>query len=387
MDAPPATTEVHILRHRDIWWTVEWDDHGKVRRAAALAPDDEVPPPPRRGSRLRLAACVPHTPEAAWEALPYALDWAQGPPGGPLPPDGTPAWTRHATRYRAHMRRHGAGTGHRLLTWPTELPDALQEAEEVLGFMTKQVFQLNNTVRTSRPDVPATCEHPVFAPGHAPEQQAQGAPPQQGQPNARFRPRCEEAQGPGTGQTPTQAKSQVEELDRRESSRPCIPSTPSVPGCNCPPSTPRPRAPPSGYGPQVRSSTNTASPATTRGSRSTSSGTQPLPTTRRWGAPSNSGETETVVRWSPCSYAAPTRSTSPAPSTRAKSPMHGPTPTPEAEPQGTRSSGRHQPLRRLTGPGPDTARPHDYRSPATGAYRSPPPHQHPKRARGHLRPC
>ena len=30
MDAPPATTEVHIPKHRDIWWTGEWDDHGKV---------------------------------------------------------------------------------------------------------------------------------------------------------------------------------------------------------------------------------------------------------------------------------------------------------------------------------------------------------------------
>ena len=69
MDAPPATTEVHILKHRDIWWTVEWDDHGKVRRAAAHAPDDEVPPPPRGGDRLRLAASIPHSPEAAWEAL------------------------------------------------------------------------------------------------------------------------------------------------------------------------------------------------------------------------------------------------------------------------------------------------------------------------------
>ena len=52
MDAPPTTTEVHILKHRDTWWTVEWDDHGRVRRATAHAPDDEVPPPPRGGDRL-----------------------------------------------------------------------------------------------------------------------------------------------------------------------------------------------------------------------------------------------------------------------------------------------------------------------------------------------
>ena len=73
MDAAPTTAQVNILKHRDTWWTVEWDDHGKVRRATAHAPDDEVPPPPRRGDRLRLAGRVPHAPEAAWEALHYAL--------------------------------------------------------------------------------------------------------------------------------------------------------------------------------------------------------------------------------------------------------------------------------------------------------------------------
>ena len=200
MDAPPTTTEVHILKHRDTWWTVEWDDHGKVRRATAHAPDDEVPPPPRGGDRLRLAARIPHAPEAAWEALHYALYWAQTAPEGPLPPEHTPAWTRHATRYTAHMRRHGAGTGHRLLTWPTDPPDSLQEAEGVLGLMTKQVFQLKDPVPTSKPDVPAAREHPVFAPGHAPVQQPQGAPPQRGQPAARRR------QGAQKRNAPTQAE-------------------------------------------------------------------------------------------------------------------------------------------------------------------------------------
>ena len=57
----------------------------------------------------------------------------------------------------------------------------------MLGLMTKQVFQLKDAVPTSKPDVPATREQPVFAPGHAPVQQPQGAPPQQGQPNARRR--------------------------------------------------------------------------------------------------------------------------------------------------------------------------------------------------------
>ena len=136
MAAPPTTTEVHILKHRDTWWTVEWDDTGKVRWATPAAPDDEVPPPPRGGDRLRLAARIPHAPEAAWEALHYALYWAQGAPEGPLPPERNPAWTRHATRYTAHMRRHGAGTGHPLFTPPTDPPDALQEAEEVLGLIT-----------------------------------------------------------------------------------------------------------------------------------------------------------------------------------------------------------------------------------------------------------
>ena len=220
MDAPPATTEVHILTHRDTWWTVEWDDHGKVRRATAHSPDDEVPPPPRRGDRLQLAARVPHTPETAWEALHYALYWAQGAPEGPLPLERTPAWTRHAIRYTAYMRHHGTGSGYRLLTWPTDPPDTLREAEKVLGLMTKQVFQLKATLPTSEPDVPATREHPIFAPGHAPVQQPQGAPPKTGTAQSPAPPRCEEAQGPRTGQTSSQAKSQAEELDRRGSRRP-----------------------------------------------------------------------------------------------------------------------------------------------------------------------
>ena len=177
MDVPPATTEVHILKYRESWWTVERDDQGKVRRATAHAPNDEVPSPPRGGDRLQLVARVPHTPEAAWEALHHALFWAQGAPEGPLPPERNPAWTRHATRSTAHMRRHGTGTGRRLLTWPTAPPDAVQEGGEVLGLMTKQVLQLKDTVPTSKPDVSATREHPVFAPGHAPVQVPQGAPP------------------------------------------------------------------------------------------------------------------------------------------------------------------------------------------------------------------
>ena len=64
---------------------MEWDNHGKVRREAAHAPDDEVLLPPL-GDRLQLATRVPHTAETAWEALHYALYWAQGALGGPLSP-------------------------------------------------------------------------------------------------------------------------------------------------------------------------------------------------------------------------------------------------------------------------------------------------------------
>ena len=53
------------------------------------------------------------------------------------------------------MRRHGSGTGHRLLTWPMDPPDALQAAEVTLGIRTRQVFQLKDAVPTSKPDVPA----------------------------------------------------------------------------------------------------------------------------------------------------------------------------------------------------------------------------------------
>ena len=211
MDAPPGTRGVHIVKHRDIWWTVEWEDHGKVRRAAAHASDDQVPPPPRGGDRLRLAARVPHSREAAWEALHYALYWAQGAPVGPLPSGRTTALTRHATRCTAPMRRHGADTGQRFLTWPTNSPDAPQAAEETVAIMTNQVFQLKDAVPTSKPDVPATGEHPVFAPGHAPAQQPQSVPPQQVRPTAQ---RCE---GAKKRKAPTRTKAARKPKARRKS--------------------------------------------------------------------------------------------------------------------------------------------------------------------------
>ena len=251
MDAPPATTQVYILKNRDVWWTVEREDHGKVRRAAAHTFDDKIPPPPRGGNRLRLAARVPHTREAASEALQYALYWAQGASGGLLPPERTPACTGHATCYTAHMRRYGAGSGHRLLTWPTDPPDALQKAEEVLGLMTKQVFQLKDTVPTSKPDVPATREHPCVCTGPRACTAAPGRTSSTGTAQCPAPPRCEEAQGPRTGQTRTQAKSHVEELDRRGSRRPVSQVCHRYPGAAV-------LRVHHGYWPQVRSSTGTA---------------------------------------------------------------------------------------------------------------------------------
>ena len=140
MDALLATTEVHVLKHRNTWWTVEWNDNGRVRQATAQAPDDETPPPPRGGDRLRLGARVSHTPEAAREALHNALYWLQGAPGGALPQGPIPAWTRLATHLTTHMRCHGAHAGQRLLIWPTDPPDAVQAAKGTLGLVTKQIF-------------------------------------------------------------------------------------------------------------------------------------------------------------------------------------------------------------------------------------------------------
>ena len=67
----------------------------------------------------------------------------------------------------------------------------------MLGLMTKKVFQLKEPLPTSKPDVPAACEHPVFAPGHAPVQQPQGAPTQRGQPAARRRQGAQKRKAPG----------------------------------------------------------------------------------------------------------------------------------------------------------------------------------------------
>ena len=91
MDAPPATAEVHILKHRDIWWTVEWDDHGKIRGAVAHAPDDEVPP--RTTWREPLATCRPRPPHPRGSLGSAALRPLLGAGGarGPPPPGTHPS--------------------------------------------------------------------------------------------------------------------------------------------------------------------------------------------------------------------------------------------------------------------------------------------------------
>ena len=350
LDAPPATTEVHILKHRETWWTVEWDDHRKVRRAAAHAPDDKVPPRPRGVNRLRLAARVPHTPEAAWEALHYALYWAQGAPEGPLPPERTPAWTRHATRYTAHMRHHGAGIGHRLLTWPTDPPDALREAKEVLGLMTKQLFQLKDTVPMSKPGVPAAREHPVFAPGHAPVQQPQGAPPQRGQPNARRRQGAKKRKAPAQAKPAPKPRAKSKSWTEDEAA--ALYPEYVIPIWVQPPFKYATAAGPSKW---IWAAGEVKHQYRVTGEH------QVLKIHVKWdpAAPNHKKvgrtvelwKTETVVRWSPCSYAPRTRSTSPAPSTRAKSTVHGPYPSPRS------GTTRHPQLRASsTSSKPDGAR-------------------------------
>ena len=65
-----------------------------------------------------------------------------------------------------------------------------------------QVFQLTNAVPTSKPDVPATREHPMFTPGHAPVRQPKGAARQTGRPNARQRKGTRKRKAPTQPQPP-----------------------------------------------------------------------------------------------------------------------------------------------------------------------------------------
>ena len=95
MDAPPASTEVHILKHRNIWWTVEGDDHGKVRRATANTPDHGVLPPPRGGDCLQLAARVPTPQKQPGKRCTTPSTWRRGRQRAPSPRN--PPQRGHAT--------------------------------------------------------------------------------------------------------------------------------------------------------------------------------------------------------------------------------------------------------------------------------------------------
>ena len=99
MDATLTTTEVHILKHRDTWWTAEWDDHSKVRRATAHAPDDEVPPPPRGGDLATRRTHPPHTRGSLGSAALRPLLGTGGarrpPPPGTHPSVDTPRHPLH----------------------------------------------------------------------------------------------------------------------------------------------------------------------------------------------------------------------------------------------------------------------------------------------------
>ena len=313
---PHSQTQEHLVDSR----------MGRPRQGqtgSGTRPQRRSPAPSTRRGPLATSRKRPPHPRGSLGSAALRPLRGRGGAKPPPPPERTPASARHATRYTAYLRLHGAGTGHRLLTWPMDPPDTLQEAEQVLGLMTKQVFQLKDTVPTPKPDVPAARDHPLFAPGHAPVQQPQGAPPQRGQPNARLRQGAKKRNAPAQAKPAPKPKAKSKSWTEEEAAalypeyaigtRVQLPFDPATAA-----------GPSSGYGPQVRSSTDTTSPGTTRGSTSTSSGTVPRPTTRRWGAPLNSGKTATVLTWSPCSYAPPTWSTTPATSTRAKSIVHGP---------------------------------------------------------------
>ena len=220
----------------------------------------------------------------------------------------------------------------------------------MLGLMTKQVFQLKDTVPTSKPDSQPPASRPYLQRATRQYSSPRAHPPNRDSP-MRGAAQVRRSARPPQRTNPHPSQKPSRRAGPKSKPTPCIPSTPLAPGCCCPLSTPGPRAPASGYGPQVTSSTGTALPGTTRGARSTSNGTQPPPTTSRWGAPSNSGETGMVVRWSPCSSASATRSTSQAPSTRAKSTMHGPYTSPRS------GTARHLQLRASsTSSTPDGAR-------------------------------
>ena len=157
MDAPPATTEVHILKHRDICWTVEWEDLGKVRLAAAHAPDDEIPPPPRGGDACN-SPTASRTPERQpGKRCTMPCTGCRGRQEAPFPRNAPP----HGHATRPAPQPTCAATGQALGTGSSPCPRTrltpLQGAKKTLGIMTKQVFQLKDArphVQAPRPSHP-----------------------------------------------------------------------------------------------------------------------------------------------------------------------------------------------------------------------------------------
>ena len=82
--------------------------------------------------------------------------------------------------------------------------------------MTKQVFELKDAVPTSQPDYSATPEHSVFAPGHAPVQQPEGAPSQRGRPNARPCQGAKKCKGPTQATSAPKLKAQPKKWTKEE---------------------------------------------------------------------------------------------------------------------------------------------------------------------------
>ena len=126
----------------------------------------------------------------------------------------------------------------------------------MLCLMTKQVFQLKDPVPTSKPDVPAAREHPVFAPGHAPVQQPVGAPPQRGQFTAWRRQGAQKRKAPAQAKPAPKPRAKSKGWTKEEAAA-LYPEYAICTRVQLPFEYATAAAPPSGYGPQGRSSTGT----------------------------------------------------------------------------------------------------------------------------------
>ena len=187
--------------------------------------------------------------------------------------------------------------------------------------MTKQVFQLADAAPMSKPHVPSTREHPVFIPGHVPVRQPQGAAPQRGRPNAWH------CQGTSKHKAPTQPKPAPKPRPKswtREEAAALYPEFAVDTRVQLPFEFLTAAGP---------STWIWATGEVTHRYRVTGEHQgleihvkwEPVtPTKRRGGEPSNSSWTQTVGRWSPCNCAPPTKGTSRAAHTAAKSTAHGP---------------------------------------------------------------